>query len=120
MAASLQRGLTLRSGRRPRLEGSAPDSVLVPSLRLPQAMPFETAAARPPQDEAVAGSPAKLAQIPRPSRQMLRAVPGFASFQLIQSLSGMKLPSSTPISRAIRALSLAFMVAMRSRFRSKS
>ena len=45
---------------------------------------------------------------------------GPALSQSIQSLSGRKLPSSTPISSAIRAFSLAFIAAIRSRLASKS
>ena len=45
---------------------------------------------------------------------------GPALSQSIQSLSRMKLPSSTPISLAMSALSLAFIEAIRSRLASKS
>ena len=45
---------------------------------------------------------------------------GAALSQSIQSLSGRKLPSSTPISLAMSALSLAFIAAIRSRLASKS
>ena len=45
---------------------------------------------------------------------------GPALSQSIQSLSGRKLPSSTPISLAMSALSLAFIEAIRSRLASKS
>ena len=59
----------------------------------------------------------RLWRLPRTSQLMLA---GPALSQSIQSLSGRKLPSSTPISLAIRAFSLAFIAAIRSRLASKS
>ena len=53
------------------------------------------------------------------SRQRL-TLAGVALPQSTKSLNGRKLPSSTPISAAIRAFSLAFMAAIRSRLASKS